>query len=191
MRRRPLDRLPPRVSSSSRRRAAHAVLAASLLALAACSGASDQDVLGASGASAGRNDGGSSPTPTSTATSAPPIPERDGGVDASEPSTCERETERNDGRDQANELRLAMCGELSVEDDRDYLTFRAPEDATSLRISYEGDVQIEVELQRGGKVDLTGGNVPVPLVRGDQYWLEIRPAKKSGPIAWRVDLDLR
>lgn len=154
--------------------------------IAACSGASGQDVFEPNGASSSSRTSGTSGTGTTSGTGGTSGGVADASVDA--PPPCPTETEPNDGRTAQNTIAQAMCGIISPESESDFLTFQLKPSSTTLAINFTGEVTLRV-LVAGNRVTRTGLNsVKVPFVKNQRYSIEVRGTQKLPNIAWRVDV---
>jgi len=161
-----------------------------LALVAACSGASGQDVFEPNGGASSSGTSGTAGTSggasgtSGTAGSSGGV--ADAAVDA--PTPCPAETEPNDSRDSANTIAPTLCGIISPESESDFLAFQLKPAATTLAITFTGQVTLKVSVA-GQSVTLTGmNNVKVPFFRNQRYTVEVKAAQKLPNIAWRVDV---
>jgi hypothetical protein len=158
------------------------------LVAAACSGATDQEVLGptqssgstsaSGGSSSGTSGGAGSSGSSSGSTSGDPIP-----------AGCPAEQEKNDGREQANVLSTSLCGEVTPQDHVDFVTFKIQPATKEMKLDYKGGVRLKVEVEGADTVELSPtSNETVPFVPGKPYFIEIRALERNEPATWRLDL---
>ena len=159
----------------------------------ACGGAAPQEALesqpsgtsgATSGGTSGATSGGTSGT-TSGGTSG-----TSGGVDAGADgaATCPPEVEPNDSPDTANVLAPTRCGAIQPNSESDFLTFELQPKTTSMQITFEGKVELKVQVA-GQSVTLVNGSAPkVPFVKGQRYTIEIKATERATSVPWRVDL---
>lgn len=148
-----------------------------LAPVAACSGASGQDVFEPNGGASSSGTSGTAGTSGGVA---------DAAVDA--PTPCPAEAEPNDSRDSANTIAPTLCGIISPESESDFLAFQLKPASTTLAITFTGQVTLKVSVA-GQSVTLAGmNNVKVPFFRNQRYTVEVKAAQKLPNIAWRVDV---
>jgi hypothetical protein len=159
-----------------------------------CAGAETQDVLSrdtsgqaatsSSGNASSSGNGSSSGDTTSGGTS--------GDTSSGSPiGTCNQEKEPNDDRSEANRLAPALCGTVSSEDRRDFLTFRLQASTRRLALRFSGQVRLRVEVGNE-KIELTTADsqTPVPFVMNQDYSIEVEPLiDLSGEIPWQVKVE--
>ncbi|MBS2014912.1 MAG: hypothetical protein JST00_18625 [Deltaproteobacteria bacterium] len=174
--------------------------AAALTAIA-CAGATKQDVFdkdGAGASSSGTSGGTSGTSGTSGTTSGTSgtsgasgtsgTVTDAGATDAT--TTCTKEVEPNDARDEANPLVSSVCGEINVADgDVDLFTFTLKPSSKTLKITYEGKVTVRVEVQ--GNAFVLGSGSDVPFVAGSPYFVQVKASSSGGgskTVPYRVDV---
>ena len=148
------------------------ILGLSLL-LGACSGAEKQDVL----------QGTSSSTTTSGGQSS------GGQTDPISTADCTPEAEKNDGREAANVIAGSRCGELTLSDQVDFLTFKLKASTKEMKLNFKGAVKLKIEIEGRDAIELTPtSNIAVPFVMGKAYFVEIRALERQEKTPWRVDV---
>ena len=161
---------------------AHRYLGLALLFLVACSGAENQDVLGGSStASGGTSSGSSGGSSGSSGSSGTPQP-----IDT---TNCTPEQEKNDGREAANVIDKSRCGELTLNDQVDFMVFRLKPTTKEMKLTFKGGVRLKIEIEGRDAIELTPtSNVSVPFVMGKAYYIEVRAIEKQASTPWRIDV---
>lgn len=91
----------------------------------------------------------------------------------------------------ANELVDSVCGTLLPATELDYLTFKLPENAQSMSLTFEGDVKLRISVEGQNQVELSPtSNPPVPFAPGKDYIIRVS-ANTAGAVKvdWRVNLE--
>jgi hypothetical protein len=159
-------------------------LACSPALVVACAGAENQDVLvkGAASSSGNTTPGTSSGSSGKTSS---------GGTSSSGSSgDCPGEEEPNDHREEATKLAPLLCGTVSGQDKRDFVTFSLKESTQSMSIRFDGSVRLKVEIDGYSVATLTPQNAgAVPFVMGAIYMIEIESLTGSdNPVDWRIEV---
>lgn len=148
--------------------------------VAGCAGAKTQEVLLQAQAGTDDDPGGNG-TPNGGAT--------DSGTAGDSPAACTPEEEPNDDRDEANTLAPSLCGSLSEDDGKDFLTFRLKPDTTNISITLTGRVRLRVSVPGEATVELTpDSSEDIPFVMDEDYVIEVTALNSRSTVSWRVDL---
>jgi hypothetical protein len=159
---------PPAVTTSTRTARFVLAMFCAFCAGSGCRGAEEQDVLEPS-RTAGNATGGEGAAPAAT-------------------TPCASEIEPNDERDDATVLAPSLCGAIEPSNESDFLTFELAPTSTSIGITFTGEVELEVRVD-GKSVKLGAGAFPpVPFVKGERYYIEIKALERGPRVPWRVDL---
>jgi hypothetical protein len=149
------------------------------LLLVACSGAEKQDVLGSSSSSGTTASGGTTSGGTTSGGGGPTI----------DTTNCTSEQEKNDGREAANVIERSRCGELTLNDQVDFMVFRLKASTKEMKLTFKGLVRLKIEIEGRDAIELTPtSNVAVPFVMGKAYYIEVRALEKQASTPWRIDI---
>lgn len=103
---------------------------------------------------------------------------------------CAQESEPNDDADTANVLAPTLCGTLSKADQKDFLTFRLKAATQTVKINFDGRVQLLVSVPGHDSVKLTPDSVGViPFEKDVDYIIEVTSLSDSNAeVPWRVEV---
>jgi hypothetical protein len=168
-----------RARSSSIAILAHALVIPCALALAACSGAGNEDLFQPSQSNDSTTPSPSTSDKPSSSNGATTPPTKDTGP-AQQAEACTPEAEPNNDVDNATSFTTGLCGKIGNQNDVDYGTFDVPGDAKSITIKHA---------ETGGKVTYRYSFDGVPIsLQGDQlkaipgatYTVQIRLDRSGG-----------
>lgn len=170
------------------------IMCVSCALVVACSGAETQDVV--SGAASSGGTSGTSPN-TNTSSGSPPTtgdasPDTtSGGPSGSGDSgACAGESEPNDSPGTANTLAPKLCGNVSKDDPKDFVTFSLKPTTKHMSIHFGGSVRLRVAINGDYVATITLQNAdPVNVVPNAVYTIEIEavgPSNRS--VDWTLEL---